>query len=80
MASVSLLPSDLGAHLRDGGVHEQNAIVKGEKMRIAALPVQEVDAMAKVLSQNSASSSQPTLIPSLRVAVAGSLRSPRQVG
>jgi len=39
---------DLGAHLRDGGVHEQNAVVTDEEKRIAALPVQQVDAMTEV--------------------------------
>jgi len=39
---------DFGAHLRNGGVHEQNAVVTDEEHRITALPVQEVDAVAEV--------------------------------
>jgi len=39
---------DLGAHLRNGGVHEQDAVVTDEEDRVAALPVQEVDAVAEV--------------------------------
>jgi hypothetical protein len=39
---------DLGAHLRNGGVHEQNAVVTDEDKRIAALPIQQVDATAEV--------------------------------
>jgi len=39
---------DLGAHLRNGGVHEQDAVVTDEEDRVAALPVQEVDTVAEV--------------------------------
>ena len=39
---------DLVAHLLDGGIDEQNAVVPDQDQGVASLPAQQIDAMAEI--------------------------------
>jgi hypothetical protein len=53
---------DLGAHLRNGSVHEQNAVVTDEDNRITALPVQQVNTMASAAAIRSRLTGFPSVL------------------